>query len=277
MGERPQGQNRRHRSLQDRARGAARRRIGVNTNHAAQATIAAISAPREYESTSTASRDRERRDAQRPEDPPAGGARAGPDARRHTESGYQAGGVPITERSPQPAHHVIRIKRCRKHLDKQRVATDHRRRRGDRAEQRRPALRDDPCHRERRSERCQVTERPVGLGPRIVGLHRPGDRYVRQRRQRREQQQGYPAPRAARGTEHRDRDGECSDDQRERDLDPGIGTQIGASGRQEGDQHEAGGEDGSEHRVAGYSRQAQASGAFRIAGVRRSVPRRRGH
>ena len=194
-----------------------------------------------------------------------------------TERREQAGRVPIIERGLQPANQVIRIKRGRKHLDQQRIAADHSGRRRDCAEQCRPALRDDPCHREGRSERCQVTERPVGLDPRIVGLHRPGDRYVSQRRQRREQQQGYPAPRAPRGTEHRDRDGERSDNQRERDLDPGIGTQIGSSGRQEGDQHKAGGEDGSEHRVAGYSRQAQAPGAFRIAGMRRSVPRRRGH
>ena len=183
----------------------ARRRIGVTANHSPQATIAAITRAARVRHHEHRQQDRQRRDAERPEDPAAAVWRA--PAQMHAgmpERGGETGRVPVVERCLQAADRVVGVKRAGEHLDQQGIRADRRRRGRDGAEHRRPALGRDPRDRDRRAERRQVGERAVGLDPRVVGLDRPRDRRERQRRQRREQQQRDAAPRAPRAAVQND-------------------------------------------------------------------------
>ena len=203
--------------------------------------------------------------------------RAGPDAGRHAERGQQAGRVPVVERRLQPANQVVGVKRRRKHLDQQRIAADHRRRRRDRAEQRRPALGDDPGHRDRRSERCQVT-RAFGW-PRSTSCRAAPTRRSMRTSAPPARRTAAASPRPTRVPGHRTRDRHRERRRRParraisthvlgpRSVPPAVRNATSTKPR---------GEDGSEQPRRWSCPAGEAAGAVRVVRVRRGALGRRG-
>ena len=192
--------------------------------------------------------DRQRRHAQRAQDPPGGRPRAGPHARRQAHRGHQPGGVPVVERRPQARHRVVGVQRSREHLDDERPGADHRRRGRERAEQRRPAS-GAAAPARGGGERGQVGDLRLASTQELSGCT---DQAIEANVSAASvaNSSSVTPPQARPGapitiTAAARRRGQ----QRRGDLHPRVRTKVGAAGGHECDQHEQRGEAASESRV----------------------------
>ena len=150
-----------------------RRRSGTTANHSAhphgqrQQRAARVG---EQEGDDEQS---ERRIGERADGRVARAPRAEPQARRPGGGGHEPHGVPVAERLAQAGVDLVGVQRAGEDLGQQRVAAHDHAGQHDAAQQRRPALREEPYQGDAGHHGGQVAERAVGLDPRARRARRP--------------------------------------------------------------------------------------------------------